>query len=143
MSGGSDFEPEQRQVAEAETVTETPAVTRAAASPTLISLNLPTRDVVAEPAVESEVIADIVTEPVAEVVAASAQTITPPLDLRTVSATRVNMRVGPGTNFGVVDAFNRGTTAEVMLVNGDGWAQVRSVDTGQTGWMAERLLTDG
>ena len=41
MSGGSDFVPQERQVAQAEAAESTPAVTRSAATPTLISLSRP------------------------------------------------------------------------------------------------------
>jgi len=31
----------------------------------------------------------------------------------------------------------------VLEVNANGWARIQVLTTGQTGWMAERLLTDG
>jgi uncharacterized protein YraI len=65
-----------------------------------------------------------------------------PLDLRTVAGSRVNMRAGPGTNFGVLDTLAQGTEAEVIEVDSNGWAQIRITSTDQVGWMAERLLTD-
>lgn len=158
MSGGSDFVPQERQVAQVEAAESTPAVTRSAATPTLISLSRPVTDATSEPAVAAEVIAPITqatfetvddtpaaepeVDPVVETVE-TPQVTPPPLDLRLVDARRVNMRAGPGTNFGVIDAFDRGTEAEVLLVDATGWAQIRITSTGQTGWMAERLLTDG
>jgi len=66
-----------------------------------------------------------------------------PLDIRAVAGSRVNMRQGPGTNFSVLDTLDGGTEAEVLEVNANGWARIQVLTTGQTGWMAERLLTDG
>ena len=43
----------------------------------------------------------------------------------------------------MVTTLNGGTDVEVFEVNANGWARLRSVGTGQEGWMAERLLTDG
>lgn len=64
-------------------------------------------------------------------------------DIRRVAGSRVNMRSGPGTNFGVVVTLSQGADVEVFEVNSDGWARLRNVATGQEGWMAERLLSDG
>ena len=66
-----------------------------------------------------------------------------PLDIRQVAGTRVNMRQGPGTDFGVIDTLPGGTQAEVLEVAANGWARIRIIDSGAEGWMAERLLTDG
>jgi len=63
-----------------------------------------------------------------------------PVDLRAVSASRVNMRTGPGTNYGVLDKLVRGTQAEVIEVTAEGWARIRVVETGQVGWMSTSLL---
>jgi hypothetical protein len=65
------------------------------------------------------------------------------VDLRLVIGNRVNMRAGPSTNHLVLDTLPRGTQAEVVAINSDGWAQVRLIDSGETGWMAERLLSGG
>ena len=64
-------------------------------------------------------------------------------DLRTVSANRVNVRGGPGTNFGVVTKLVRGNTVEVIQDNGDGWVKMRPTDGGPEGWMADFLLAGG
>ena len=63
--------------------------------------------------------------------------------LRTVSGSRVNVRGGPGTEFGIVGKLVEGDTVEIMEDNGDGWVRMRSVDTGEEGWMADFLLTSG
>ncbi|MGC1494518.1 MAG: SH3 domain-containing protein [Sulfitobacter sp.] len=64
-------------------------------------------------------------------------------DLRTVSANRVNVRGGPGTDFGVVTKLVRGSEVEVIQDNGDGWVKMRPVDGGPEGWMADFLLAGG
>jgi uncharacterized protein YraI len=61
--------------------------------------------------------------------------------MRQVSGRRVNMRSGPGTNYGVLDTLTRGTQTEVIEVNANGWARIRVTTTDQVGWMSSRLLT--
>ncbi|SEW46495.1 SH3 domain-containing protein [Cognatiyoonia koreensis] len=148
LSGGSDFVPESRitQVATAEVIEEAPApeVTRAS-NATLVN-------VAAEPEPTPVPEAEIL-QAVAEVVEEEAEpapapveiavTEPEPLDLRLVGSSRVNMRAGPGTTYAVLDTLDGGTQTEVIEVNADGWARVRISDTGQIGWMAERLLSDG
>ncbi len=63
-------------------------------------------------------------------------------DIRAVDANRVNMRAGPGTNFGVLAKLTRGTEAEILEENDDGWVRLRVTDSGQVGWMAARLLSE-
>lgn len=157
LSGGADFVPEQREiVAEAETTPQTPIiqtvnvdVTRSnaasliALNPQVTTVSLETTQVpvaTPEPAVVeiAEPVVVVEEEPIAEVVEVAAA----PLDIRAVAGSRVNMRQGPGTNFSVLDTLDGGTQTEVLEVNDDGWARIQVVDTGQVGWMAERLLTD-
>ncbi len=75
-----------------------------------------------------------------------ADPITPPRaiatrDLFQVAGSRVNMREGPGTTFGVIITLNSGTQAEIIERDQRlGWAKVRVVGSGAEGWMAERLL---
>jgi uncharacterized protein YgiM (DUF1202 family) len=146
LSGGSDFVPEQRiVVAKAEIQRDAPviqtsnvAVSRNNAA-SLIALNpaVTTVSLDTSPVVAPEVVQ--VPTPAAVEVAVEAT----PLDIRVVSGTRVNMRQGPGTGFGVIDTLDGGTQAEVLEVNDNGWARVEVLNTGQIGWMAARLLTDG
>ena len=63
--------------------------------------------------------------------------------LREVAGRAVNMREGPSTSYNVIDTLPQGTQTEIIDSDGAGWVRVRVVDTGQMGWMAERLLTDG
>lgn len=73
---------------------------------------------------------------------APAAVVSPDLNaLRAVSARSVNLREGPDTSFPVIDTLPQGTQAQVVEEDGAGWVRVRIVETGQTGWMADRLLT--
>lgn len=139
LSGGADFVPEgqKEQIAAAQVVEETtPEVTRTN-SATLLN-------VAAEaPAQEAQIIqaaVEVIEPEVEEVVVVEQEPA--PLDLRLVSGSRVNMRAGPGTNYSVLDTLNGGTEAEVIEIDAAGWARIRITDTGQIGWMAERLLSD-
>ena len=162
MSGGADFVPEERIVADAETaveepVVETAAVTRSATAP-LVTLALPVAEPAAVPVAaqpETNVVQANVSDVVEAVIESAALTETvpapaapapvaaPALDLRYVSGSRVNMRTGPGTNYSVIDTLPGGTETEVLFVDASGWANIRITGTGVEGWMAERLLTDG
>ncbi|WP_372992736.1 SH3 domain-containing protein [Sulfitobacter sp.] len=62
-------------------------------------------------------------------------------DIRSVSGNRVNVRGGPGTDFGVVTRLVRGDAVEVIEDLGNGWVQMRAVDDGRVGWIADFLLT--
>lgn len=57
-----------------------------------------------------------------------------------VTGSRVNMRSGPATSFGVVDSLAEGTLAEAIGDPVDGWMEIRDVDTGRTGFMSARFL---
>ncbi len=172
LSGGADFVPETREVAEAPAPVPAPApipeieVTR---SETLTSFAppAPARSVTAAAQVEppEAAVLAVVEEPPAppaeevylfQSLAEGAPTFadilpTEPaaapqqatgLDLRQVAGTRVNMRTGPGTSYSVIVALPQGTETEVLEVV-EGWARIRVTDTGSLGWMAERLLSGG
>ncbi|MDC0738414.1 SH3 domain-containing protein [Cognatishimia sp. SS12] len=61
-------------------------------------------------------------------------------DFRQVSAYRVNLRNGPGTEYSVIGKFIQGTQVEVLRDENIGWVKLQSLETGQIGWMASRLL---
>ncbi|MFK7763387.1 MAG: SH3 domain-containing protein [Roseobacter sp.] len=65
------------------------------------------------------------------------------VDIRTVKGSRVNMRSGPGTDFDVIDQLGQATQVEILTNSGDGWVELRPVNGGATGWIAEFLLSDG
>lgn len=167
MSGGAEFEPELRgPIAVAETTLEPapqpvfePQVARAETA-SLIQVTAPAAAI---PAVAAPAAIPTIAEPVAfsgplpagqvtitpapaapvQEVAAEPVAVAPLYDIRAVAGSRVNMRSGPSTDFRVLNTLPRGTEAEVIEVNADGWARVRLMSTGQEGWMAERLLTEG
>lgn len=149
LSGGADFEPEgqRAQLAAAEIVDEsaTPEVTRSN-SATLINVTAEVPPQADESqivqAVAEAIDVDVVQEAPAEVVAEIVEEEPAPLDLRLVAGSRVNMRAGPGTDYSVLDTLDGGTRTEVIEVNASGWARIRVTDTGQIGWMAERLLSE-
>ena len=64
-------------------------------------------------------------------------------ELHIVDANRVNLREGPSTTHRILETVSRGSAAEVISLNGDGWAQIRLTSSGQMGWMATRLLSEG
>ena len=64
-------------------------------------------------------------------------------DIRSVKGDLVNMRSGPGTDYDVIDKLPQATQVEVLSSNGNGWVELRRVDSRETGWIAEFLLTGG
>lgn len=62
-------------------------------------------------------------------------------DIRLVKGDLVNMRSGPGTDYDVVDQLTQSTEVEVLSSNGEGWVELRRLDSSETGWIAEFLLT--
>lgn len=63
-------------------------------------------------------------------------------DVRTVSGSRVNVRGGPGTGFGIVGRLNRGDEIKVLQDNGAGWVRFETPDGLTAGWMADFLLNE-
>jgi len=64
-------------------------------------------------------------------------------DIRIVSGNRVNVRGGPSTNHSVVSKLTRGQEVRILQDNGDGWVRMQPVNGGESGWMADFLLTSG
>ena len=62
-------------------------------------------------------------------------------DIREVAGSKVNMRSGPGTNYGRVGQLTRGTEVIVLRDASNGWIKLKVLETGRIGWMADRLLT--
>lgn len=58
-----------------------------------------------------------------------------------VSGSRVNVRTGPSTQYGVITSLPYGQPVELLAENGDGWARIR-LDGGREGFMARRFLAD-
>jgi hypothetical protein len=61
-------------------------------------------------------------------------------DRRRVVGQSVNLRSGPGTDFGRLGSLARDTEVIVLDDSRGGWVKLRVADTGRIGWMAERLL---
>lgn len=57
-----------------------------------------------------------------------------------VTGDRVNFRAGPSTDDAILTALNRGDVVELIEAVGDGWAHLRVVETGQTGYMSIDFL---
>ncbi len=62
-------------------------------------------------------------------------------DMRSVRGSRVNLRGGPGTSFGVLGVLNRDQAVEVLRDEGKGWVKLRDQESGRVGWMAAKMLT--
>ncbi len=63
-----------------------------------------------------------------------------PVDIRSIAGSNANMRSGPGTDFDKVDQLTQGTQVEVLDRRG-AWVELRNMQTGQVGWMADWLIT--
>lgn len=61
-------------------------------------------------------------------------------DIRSIAASSANMRSGPGTDYAAMDQLTQGTQVEVLDRRG-AWVELRNMQTGQTGWMADWLIT--
>lgn len=85
----------------------------------------------------NQVIPDVAIEPIIPQVNLQAQAI----DLRHVTATRVNMRNGPGTIYPVVTKLSQDASVEVLDDSGTGWLRLRVVADETTGWIAASLIS--
>ncbi len=63
-----------------------------------------------------------------------------PADIRSIAGSNANMRSGPGTDYAALDQLTQGTQVEVLDRRG-AWVELRNMQTGQTGWMADWLIT--
>ena len=130
----ADVQPVQTQAERVETDAPAPAVLHSEPRPqaTLISLEQ-SSTLFARPLTQlQEIVAD----------AAEATPAAAGVDIREVTGSRVNMRNGPGTSFGVLTSLTRGTAVEVIGGDGAGWVKLRTIDDQMVGWMAEYLLSD-
>ncbi|MGC1503285.1 MAG: SH3 domain-containing protein [Sulfitobacter sp.] len=64
-------------------------------------------------------------------------------DIRKVTGNRVNVRGGPGTDFGVVSGLVRGDEVKIIQDDGNGWVQFEALDGSTSGWLADFLLSNG
>ena len=63
------------------------------------------------------------------------------IDLRRISGNRVNLRLGPGTEFNKIGQLLQGTEVEILQDPGNGWVKLRVTETRRVGWMADYLVT--
>ncbi|MEO1140698.1 MAG: SH3 domain-containing protein, partial [Pseudomonadota bacterium] len=63
------------------------------------------------------------------------------MDIRYITGSVVNMRGGPGTEYQKITSLTEGTEVAVLQSPGNGWLELQVVDTGQTGWMADWLVS--
>ncbi|OUD09443.1 hypothetical protein BVC71_06205 [Marivivens niveibacter] len=146
LSGGSDFEPVERQVFDVSFADEGNGVQLQAVSAPALRVIEP---VVTTAALNAQrttnandaVIVQISSKNIdpAPVPAPQVQP-TPQIELATVSGNAVNMRLGPSTQYGVVSTLGRGTEVEVLETASNGWARLRVVENGQVGWMSGRFV---
>lgn len=156
MSGGSEFVPiadEKRAALEVERAEEErllaeAKIERLNAAPTplpevILASAIVTREVTEPtPSVVDETVAvPLEDEKVEELVAAVAEADEPLRDIREVTAARVNMRSGPGQNFGIIAKLSNGEEVEILQDPGNGWVKLRVRENGNEGWMADFLLT--
>jgi len=63
-------------------------------------------------------------------------------DIRYVIANAANMRGGPSVDYEQVGRLAEGTEVAILQAPGDGWLELQVVATGETGWMADWLISD-
>ena len=163
LSGGSDFVPQTReaatvQVARAESIEAvTPALREIAPEPEKVATVIaePTENTIQLAALNVQTsVSDLpkidlskfdIPQAVAPVTETSVTSEEPTgfigTDIRQVTGTRVNIRSGPGTSYDVVAQAIQGDEAEIIVDDGTGWVQLRLAG-GQTGWMADFLLSN-
>ena len=151
MSGGSEFVPQtvsDSALAQADAARPMPELTVAKA-PRQTTPGLATVEEFVSPSV-TQVSAPIMFEtddaPVAGVATASTADPAPAaerdVDLWTVTATRLNVRMGPSTSDAVVGQVTAGEEVAVLDEgSGDGWVMILVEGDGAQGWVASRFLT--
>lgn len=65
----------------------------------------------------------------------------PSSDLRSIRASRVNMRQGPGTAYPIVTRLLAGDEVVVIADSGTGWLHLRTPDNAHFGWIAASLVS--
>lgn len=64
----------------------------------------------------------------------------PALDIRAVTGSRVNLRQGPGTTYGVIGTLFYDDQVEVLETLDNGWVRLRNVKDNRIGWMTGRFV---
>ena len=80
-------------------------------------------------------------EPTPEPVAVVVAPVVVPTDIREITATRVNMRDGPGTTYPILTRLTLGHEVEILDTPGNGWLRLRTLPEQQTGWISASLVS--
>lgn len=80
-------------------------------------------------------------QPASAQAAAATTVIEKTIDRRTIRASRVNMRQGPGTRYPVITRLLAGDEVIVIEDSGTGWLHLRAPSKGQVGWIAASLVS--
>lgn len=157
MSGGRDFEPGSNGISVFAEIEQTPLDAESVSRLSLVDMtSVGPVEGTGAPSDRSEVEAAVLAairstetagrteSPVSMIVPAdeteaSAET-PPPVDLRAVNGSSVNLRTGPGQEHPVLATLARGTTVQVLEDPGDGWVRLQVVPQGRIGWIADFLL---
>ena len=151
LSGGSEFVPQtvsDTALAQADAARPMPELTVAKA-PRAPTPGLAAVDDFVSPSVtqvSAPIVFDTGEEPVAGVATASTADPEPAAtidrELWTVTASRLNVRMGPSTNDAVVGQVTAGEEVAVLDEgSGDGWVMILVEGDGAQGWVASRFLT--
>ncbi|MFY0311957.1 SH3 domain-containing protein [Leisingera sp. D0M16] len=79
--------------------------------------------------------------PAAAAAAAAEPAPEPVIDRRSIRASRVNMRQGPGTSYPVITRLLAGDEVIVIEDSGTGWLHLRAPGKGRVGWIAASLVS--
>ena len=146
LSGGSDFEPVERQVIDVSfadngngiALQSVSAPAKRIVEPVVTTISMDQLN----PAQQDQAVVTRISTRSTPVTADPAPVAAPQVDLATVTGSAVNMRLGPSTQYGVVDTLRRGTQVEILEIADNGWARLRVVDGGKVGWMSARFVAE-
>lgn len=131
--GEAEAETEELSVTLAATRTDGPGIIEAEASrpkAELLKMNIDDRNFETQESIDAAV-ASALGDPSFD-----------PSQLRWVKEGMVDLRSGPGLSFDRVAQVTKGTEVAVLEDPGHGWLNVRIVDSYETGWLAEWLVTE-
>ncbi len=80
-------------------------------------------------------------EPVAIVATPVVTPVVTPADIREITATRVNMRDGPGTTYPILTRLTLGHEVEILDAPGNGWLRLRTLPEQRIGWISASLVS--
>ncbi len=85
--------------------------------------------------------AEPVPEPASDPEPVPVAIVVAPADIREITATRVNMRDGPGTTYPILARLSLGHEVEVLGDSGNGWLRLRTLPEQQAGWISASLVS--